>query len=123
MNAKINIATFTYARTNTKVKLYDKEYELPVRTSAFCDRQDVIDRELADTSNIKVTADLVNILRRGVALFIGADEAERLYPTEGQEEDIDIDEIMSCYNFLKHESLNNLKEHNEKYAPRSIVRR
>ena len=123
MNAKINIATFTYARTNTKVKLYDKEYELPVRTSAFCDRQDVIDRELADTSNIKVTADLVNILRRGVALFIGADEAERLYPTEGQEENIDIDEIMSCYNFLKHESLNNLKEHNEKYAPRSIVRR
>ncbi len=123
MNAKINIATFTYARTNTKVKLYDKEYELPVRTSAFCDRQDVIDRELADTSNIKVTADLVNILRRGVALFIGADEAERLYPTEGQEENIDIDEIMSCYNFLKHESLNNLKEHNEKYAPRSIIRR
>ena len=123
MNAKINIATFTYARANTKVKLYDKEYELPVRTSAFCDRQDVIDREIADTSNIKVTADLVNILRRGIALFIGSDEAERLFPTEGQEENIDIDEIMSCYTFLKHESLSNLKAHNEKYAPRSIIRR
>lgn len=123
MNARITMASFTYTRENTKVKLYDKEYELPVRTSAFCDRQDAVDRELADTSAIKTSVNVVETLRRGIALFIGDDEAERLFPTEGQNENIDIDEIMSCYNFLKHESLNNLKEHNARYAPKANIRR
>lgn len=118
MNSKIvDLNSFSYERKAPKISAYGKEYELPVRTGEFCDRQDEIDRTIADTSKFRSSEDIINIVRDGIALFIGAGEAERIFPKEGQNENIDIDEITVFYRFLKDASLRNLAEYTKKYNP------
>ncbi len=122
MNARIpDLNEFNYVRKAHKVKIYGNEYEMPVRTAAFCDKQDEIDREMMD-GKIKNTSDFMAIIRKGIDLFIGSGETEKIFPVENESE-IDVDEMTACYNFLKYESLANLREHTQKYAPRNIIRR
>ena len=118
MNSKIiDLNTFTYERKIPKINAYGKEYELPVRTGAFCDRQDEIDRSLADTSVPRTTAEIIDLVIKGIALFIGEKAAEEIFPKEGRNEKIDVDEITVFYRFLKDASLRNLAEYTKKYAP------
>ena len=125
MNARVTNAdilnSFTYKRAAVKVSAYGKEYELPVRTTEFCDKQDAIDRKIMDTSKQRTSAEVVECFREGVALFIGAEEAERIFP-KAQTGDIDIDEITVFYSFLKDRSLQNLIEYTKKYSPNKIRR-
>lgn len=120
MNARVSekdvLNEFNYKRAAVKITAYDKEYELPVRTTEFCDKQDSIDKDFADTSKTRTSAEIAEILKRGVALFIGEDETERIFPKE-KIKDLDIDEITVFYNFLKDRSLQNFYEYTKKYSP------
>ena len=128
MSKTFDLNTFTYERRAPKIKAYGKEFELPVRNGEFCDSLDAIDRTIADAAKAKITdpriktEELISTLRRGVALFIGEKDAEEIFPSEGQNENIDIDEITLFYRFLKDASLRNLAEYTKKYAP-SVLRR
>lgn len=110
---------FKYERLPVIVTAYGKDHELPVRTTAFCDRQDDIDRRIADTSKVRTSAEVTALLREGVALFIGAEETERIFP-EAETEMLDVDEITLFYGYLKNQSLKNLREYTQKYAPRQL---
>ncbi|MGN1417202.1 MAG: hypothetical protein ACI4XF_10175 [Oscillospiraceae bacterium] len=123
MNARISTAdvmnTFNYKRAAVKITAYGKEYELPVRTTEFCDKQDKADRKIADTSGNRTSADVVAAIKEGIAIFIGADEVERIFPAEKVKE-LDIDEITVFYNYLKDRSLQNLVDYTKKYAPNRL---
>lgn len=120
MKVNINdINSFSYERAMYKISAYGKEYELPVRTTEFCDKQDNIDRELSDLSVKKTSSDIVKILKEGIDIFLGAGESNKLYPDENA---VDIDELTAFYNFLKVASTANLKAHIEKYKSNYNVR-
>ena len=90
-----------------------------MRTGEFCDRQDEIDRRIADMSKFRSTGEIIDIIKEGISLFIGADETERIFPKENQNS-IDVDEITLFYKFLKDASLRNLAEYSKKYAPSAV---
>lgn len=119
MNARVSekdvMNNFNYKRAAVKITAYDKEYELPVRTTEFCDKQDAVDRDISDTSKPRTSAEIAEALRNGVALFIGEEETERIFPKEKIPE-MDIDEITSFYNFLKDRSLQNFYDYTKKYS-------
>jgi hypothetical protein len=120
MNSRIVVNnSFEYKRNAIKITAYGREYELPVRTTSFCDKQDEIDRELVDVSKQRTSAEVADILRRGVDLFLGEGEGERIFPAA---DDIDVDEIRVFYDYLRTKSLDNLIEYTQKYAPRQIRR-
>lgn len=120
MNSRtVDLYTFTYKRHAPKINAYGKEFELPVRNGDFCDRLDAVDITLAETTR-RPTEEIINTLRRGIALFIGEKDAEEIFPTEGQNENIDIDEITLFYRFLKDASLRNLAEYTKKYLPQTF---
>lgn len=125
MNARISSAdvinSFNYQRAAVKITAYGKEYELPVRTTSFCDKQDAIDRKIMDTSKPRSSADVAECFREGVALFIGDEETERIFP-KAEIGNMDIDEITVFYNFLKDRSLQNFLEYSKKYSPSRIKR-
>lgn len=120
MNSNIvDINCFRYERRNTKINAYGKDYELPVRTGEFCDRQDEIDRRIADMSKFRSTGEIIDLIKEGIALYIGAEETERIFPNENRD-GIDVDEITVFYKFLKDASLRNLAEYSKKYAPSGL---
>lgn len=111
--------TFTYTRDNYIIKAYGREYELPVRTTAFCDSLDAADREIAAAAG-KKSADVISAVKKGIDVFIGEGEAEKLFPADA---DTDTDEIFAFYDFLKKKSLDNLRTYTAKYAPSAVIRR
>lgn len=120
MNARVTkedvLNAFEYKRAAVKITAYGNEYELPVRTTEFCDRQDSIDRKIADTSKPRTSAEIAEALKEGIALFLGDEETERIFPKE-KIKGLDIDEITIFYNFLKDRSLQNLYDYTKKYSP------
>ena len=111
----IDLNTFTYERRAPRVNAYGREFELPVRNGEFCDSLDAVEITLAETTR-KPTEEIINTLRRGIALFIGEKAADEIFPKEGQNENIDIDEMTLFYKFLKDASLRNLAEYTKKYG-------
>ena len=115
----VDINNFSYERRYTKIHAYDRDFELPVRTGAFCDKQDEIDRRIADMSKPRSTGEIIDLIKEGIALYIGAEETERIFPNENRD-GIDVDEITVFYKFLKDVSLRNLAEYSKKYAPSGL---
>ena len=74
------------------LKAYGGEYELPVKTAEFSERLDAVMEAILNTSVISET---VREIKNGIALFIGEDEAERIFPDENFRQ-IDTDEIL-CF--------------------------
>lgn len=120
MNARVTkedvMNAFEYKRAAVKITAYGKDYELPVRTTEFCDKQDSIDRDFADTTKMRTSVEIAETLRKGIALFLGDDETERIFPIDKIQE-LDIDEITVFYNFLKDKSLQNFYDYTKKYSP------
>ena len=81
------------------LKAYGEEYEIPVKTAEFSERLDAVMEAIMDTSVISGT---VREIKKGIGLFIGEDEAERIFPDEafGQ---IDTDEILCFWLALNYE--------------------
>lgn len=86
--------SFDYTRKPIEIEAYDKTYTLPIKTTKF-------NKQLTEVVlSFKGIADVVEVaekLKNGIALFIGKDEAERIYPNV---EDVEFNEIMAFWQFL-----------------------
>ncbi len=104
---------FTYTRKPRTLKAYGKEFEIPVKTVDFADKLDEITSNIAKTA---MSSDTVKEIRKGIALFIGEEETENIFPAE-KLGDIDIDEIIGFWTALKFEQNKTGKELLARYQP------
>lgn len=105
---------FSYTQTPRTLNAYGKEYPIPVRTTEFSDKLDVV-RELINSA--KKTSETVNAMKEGIALFIGIDETERIFPNE-KLNDIDVDEILGFWLALNFELSRSQNETIARYTPK-----
>lgn len=86
--------SFNYTRKPIEIEAYGKKYILPIKTTKF-------NKQLTDiVLSFKSATDIVEIaekLKNGITLFIGKDEADRIYPNV---EDVSFDEMLKFWNFL-----------------------
>lgn len=97
---------FEYKRPeDTKIEAYGKVFEIPPKTSPLVDGINEVNKRIAAPNSS--AADQVKAIRDGIALFIGEDAAEEIYPRE-QLDKINIDEIsafwFSCNNISNKET-------------------
>lgn len=95
----VKAGEFSYARKPRTLKAYGQEYELPVKTIEFTDKLAAVGDTIAKISNAR---ELVEKLKSGIALFIGEEETERIFP-EKNFDNIDIDEIFGFFMALNFE--------------------
>ena len=110
---------FTYCRTPRVLKAYGKEYTIPVRTVEFEEQLNSVTKNIAETT---ATADTVCGIRESIALFIGADEVERIFPKEKLSE-LDVDEILAFWQALNYELKAAQNDLLAKYRPAPTIRR
>lgn len=95
----VKAGEFSYAKKPRTLKAYGKEYELPVKTIEFSDKLTAASDALTKVSTAR---ELVEKTKSGIALFIGEEETERLFP-EKNFDSIDIDEIVGFFMALNFE--------------------
>ena len=113
------MATFEYTRANITLEAYGKEYPIPTKTADFINSVNDIQTQLAAC---KTATETVEITRKGIALFIGDDETERIFPAD-RIGDIDTDEIAAFWWALNAESNRATQAVIEKYAPNPTIRK
>lgn len=86
--------SFDYTRKPIIVEAYGKNHTLPVKTTKFATKLAEI---LTAFKTVKDTTDIVTTLKSGIVLFIGQEEADRIYPSI---DDTDVTEISSFWKFL-----------------------
>lgn len=112
------MAKFEYKREEYILEAYGKEYPIPTKTAVLVDGINGINKEL---TNCKNTAEIVVVTIKGIALFIGENEAERIFPAEKINE-IDTDELSAFWLALNAEANKATNKVVEKYSPKSIIR-
>lgn len=118
-NGVVKSGEFTYCRTPRVLKAYGQEFNIPVRTVAFDEKLNTVSAAIAETTT---TSDTVKEMLNGVALFIGEEETEKLFPAEKLDE-IDVDEILAFWQALNFELKRAQNELMAKYRPAPNVRR
>lgn len=118
-NGVVKAGEFSYVRKARTIKAYEKEYEIPVKTVEFGDKLDEIREELSKTTK---TSGTISIIKRGIALFIGKDEVERIYP-ESEIQNVDVDEILGFWSALNYELNRNQSELLSRYTASPTIRR
>ena len=118
-NGTVKSGEFSYCRTPRVLKAYGSEYTIPVRTVEFDEKLTQAAKTISETAT---TSETVSSIREGIALFIGADEVERIFPKEKLME-IDVDEILSFWQALNFEMKQAQDELPSKYRPSATVRR
>ena len=78
-NGVVKSGEFSYTRRAAKLKAYGEEFELPAKTVEFADKLDAVRAEMLITSK---TSDTVRFLKKGIALFIGEEKTEKLFPDD-----------------------------------------
>lgn len=106
--------SFDYTRKPITVEapIYGKTYTLPVKTTKFT-------KQLTDVVlSFKGVTDVIEIaekVKSGIALFIGKEEADRIYPNV---EDAVLDEMLAFWKILNEAISNKEKEIIEnEYSP------
>lgn len=113
------MATFEYTRGNYTLEAYGKTFEIPTKTAALIDGINNINTKLAAVKN---ATESVEVMRDGVALFIGAEETERIFSAAKLNE-IDTDELSAFWWALNLEANKATKAVIEKYAPNTNIRK
>ena len=106
-NGTVKAGEYYPVRAPRTLKAYGQEYEIPVKTIAFSDKLVAAGEAIVKTTNAR---DTVEKIKSGIALFIGENEAERIFPAENFDQ-IDIDEILGFWlalNFELNSSQNDL---------------
>ena len=98
-NGIVKAGEYYPVRAPRTLKAYGQEYEIPVKTIAFSDKLVAANEAIVKTSNAR---DTVEKIKSGIALFIGEEEAERIFP-EKNFDSIDIDEILGFWMALNFE--------------------
>ncbi len=118
-NGTVKSGEFTYNRTSRVLKAYGQEYAIPVRTVEFEEKLTAASNALSETVS---TADTVSAMREGIALFIGKEEVERIFPEEKLME-TDVDEILGFWQVLNYELKAAQNELLNKYRPAPSIRK
>lgn len=118
-NGTVKSGEFRYVRTPRMLKAYDKEFAIPVRTVEFEEKLEQAGKAL---SECRVASETAQALREGVALFVGEEETERIFPKEKLME-IDVDELLGFWQALNYELKLAQEEQLSKYRPASNIRR
>ena len=118
-NGTVKSGEFRYVRTPRTLKAYDKEFAIPVRTVEFEERLEQAGKTL---SECKTASETAQALREGVALFVGEEETERIFPKEKLME-IDVDELLGFWQALNFELKLAQEEQLSKYRPAPTIRR
>ena len=122
-NAKTNegivkSGEFSYSRKARTIKAYGEEYQLPVKTIEFSDKLLAANDAIAKTTDAR---DTVSRIKSGIALFIGEDEANRIFP-EDNFDNIDIDEILGFWLALNFELSRSQNELIARYSASRAMR-
>lgn len=118
-NGIVKAGEFSYTRKSRTLKAYGEEFTIPVKTVEFGDKLDAIAAELAETKN---TSDVIHVTKKGIALFIGEEATEKIYPEEKFME-LDVDEVMEFWSALNFELNRSQNERLAKYAAAKAIRR
>ena len=120
-NGTVKSGEFTYCRTPRVLKAYGSEYTIPVRTVEFDEKLTQAAKTISETATMS-TSETVSAIREGIALFIGAEETERIFPKDKLME-TDVDEILSFWQALNYEMKQAQDELLSKYRPSAAIRR
>ena len=120
-NGTVKSGEFTYCRTPRVLKAYGSEYTIPVRTVEFDEKLTQAAKTISETATMS-TSETVSAIREGIALFIGAEETERIFPKEKLPE-LDVDEVLSFWQALNFEMKQAQDELLSKYRPAPSIRR
>lgn len=111
-NGVVKSGEFSFTRRAAKLKAYGEEFELPAKTVEFSDKLDAVRAEMLTTPK---TSDTVRSLKKGIALFIGEEKAEKLFPDDKLNE-LDPDEILGFWSALNYELNRHQREIVNKYS-------
>lgn len=118
-NGVVKSGEFSYTRKSRTLKAYGEEFVIPVKTVELGDKLDTIGAELAEA---KITSDVIHVTKKGIALFIGEEATEKLYPEEKFNE-LDVDEVIEFWSALNFELNRSQNERLARYAAAKAIRR
>lgn len=118
-NGVVKSGEFSYTRQSRTLKAYGEEFSIPVKTVELGDKLDEIGAELAEA---KITSDVIHVTKKGIALFIGEEATEKLYPEEKFNE-LDVDEVIEFWSALNFELNRAQNERLARYAAAKAIRR
>ena len=108
---------FEYKRpSDLMLEAYGKTYEIPTKTAYLIDEVNKIDDRIkAEGSTV---ADQIKAVRDGIALFIGEEEAERIFPRETLLTAVNSDELTAFWFCLNEFSNRETEAVMKRYAPK-----
>lgn len=118
-NGVVKSGEFSYTRKSRTLKAYGEEFVIPVKTVELGDKLDAIGAELAEA---KITSEVIRVTKKGIALFIGEEATEKLYPEEKFNE-LDVDEVIEFWSALNFELNRAQNERLARYAAAKAIRR
>lgn len=118
-NGVVKSGEFSYARKTRSLEAYGKTFEIPVKTVEFSDKLDEIGSEIAKQT---LTSETVKSIKKGIALFIGSEAVEKIYPEEKLME-LDVDEVLGFWTALKFELNRTQNELIARYSAASVIRK
>lgn len=108
---------FVYERPKDKtIEAYGKVFEIPPKTAALVDNVAQITARIGAKDS--TAAEQAYAMRDGIALFIGEEDAEQIFP-KADVPNADIDEISAFWLALNEMSNKNTAAVIERYAPRA----
>ena len=111
-NGVVKSGEFSFTRRAAKLKAYGEEFELPAKTVEFSDKLDAVRAEMLTAPK---TSETVRLLKKGIALFIGGEKTEKLFP-EDKLGELDPDEILGFWSALVYELNRHQREIVAKYS-------
>lgn len=118
-NGIVKAGEFSYTRKSRTLKAYGEEFAIPVKTVEFGDKLDDIRGEIAKQT---LTSETVKYLKKGIALFIGSETVEKIYPEEKLME-LDVDEVFGFWTALIFEFNRTQNELIARYSAANVIRR
>lgn len=118
-NGTVRSGEFKYERASRALKAYGSEYTIPVRTVEFEEKLEQANKTISATPT---ASDTITAIREGIALFIGDEETERIFP-KGKLMETDVDEVLAFWQALNLELKLAQDELLAKYRPAPTVRR
>lgn len=111
------VKKFEYDRPVLTVEAYGKTYTLPVKTAEVIDKINSASKKSYEAkSAIEQTA----AIKEGIAVFIGSEEVERIYPDNAA---VDNDEISAFWMLLNSAANEFTAKITEKYKSPSAVKK
>lgn len=109
------VKKFDYVKNPTVIEAYGKQYPIPTKTAVLVDGVLAVQKKLGEC---KSTVEVVRETKKGIALFIGEEETNRIF--SAPDDQIDTDELSAFWLMLNEESNKATRAVVEKYSPKPI---